>query len=236
MRGRLQTMTLNNKINDVIDNIVSSYEIGIQELENLFNNTCQVFISFQDLCIDTKDEREEINDQLRNTLAKNISLRKKDFDNIMNDILLSQDGKENEVRALLKNYLNEQREMAGTLRKNLGMFKDSLAQGEADRVKEFHILFNKIFDRQDERRREVISKLHNFQEEQRFLALNLKELLTKGKELRIKDLRLMLRKFRIQHIERLTYQAERGKEVSNLLFKFKQERVKRAQERQMSNK
>ena len=56
---------------------------------------------------------------------------------MMQGVLSVQEEREAEVKNLLKGYLNQQREMAHTLRENLAKFKDVLAKGDVQRVKEF---------------------------------------------------------------------------------------------------
>jgi len=161
---------------------------------------------------------------LRDTLAHNEHLRKKDFDSMTQGVLSAQEERETEVKNLLKGYLNQQREMARTLRENLAKFKDALVKGDVQRVKEFQEMIKEVFANQDARKEEVTSKLKEFQKQQQELAKGLKALLSKGRELRIKDLKSMLQEFRTQHKERLAHQIERRKEVNKMLGTFKQER------------
>jgi len=128
----------------IVNNIFSSYEARIQSMGEIFDTTHQLLKGFQESFLDTKQERKKINAALRENLAKNGSLRRKDFDNMMQGILSIQDKREKEVRNLLNSYLNEQREMAQALRERLERFKDSLARGEALRLVEFQSLIKEI--------------------------------------------------------------------------------------------
>lgn len=215
-------------LKNIVEDVLSSYEKRIESINSIFDTTHSILNDFQESIFDTKEEREKISTQLRDILAKNENLRRKDFDNMMQGILLTQGEREKEVRGLLKEYLNEQKTMAQALRENLSKFKDSLARGEAERVKEFQNLIKEILVRQDERKEEVTSNLKEFQKEQQEMAKRLKELLAKGRELRIKDLKSMLAEFKAQHKERIARQEERRKEVQNLLGEFKEERLKSA--------
>jgi len=212
----------------IVDNIVSSYETRIQSIADTFDTTNQLLEGFQGFFLDTKQEREKVSVELRESLAKNEHLRKKDFDNMMQDILSTQDEREKEIRNLLKNYLNDQKEMAQVLRENLEKFKNSLVKGEAGRVKEFQVLVKEILAKQDERKNEVTSKLKKFQREQQEMAKRLKELLAKGRELRIKDFKSMLKELKVQHNQRIARQEERREEVCSMLGGFKKERVEAA--------
>lgn len=210
-----------------LDNIVSTYESSVRNMGAILDTTHKILEGFQDSFLDRKQEREKINAELREILAKNESLRWKDFDNMMQTIFLPQDRKEKEVRNLLSYYLNEQGEAVNTLRNNFIRVKDAIVTGETERVKEFQGMLKDIFARQDERKKEVTLKLKEFQRNQQEIRERLEELRTKGRELRIKDLKSMLKKFNIQHRERIAQQIERRDEVHNILDKFRKERSKK---------
>lgn len=212
------------EIKNIVEDIVSSYEDRIQNIGAIFDTTHQILECFQDSFLDTRREREKINAELRESLAKNESLRKRDFDNMIQGILSSQEEREKEVRNLLNRYLNEQKEMAHTLRENLKNFKDSLASGEAQRVKKFQGMIKEILVKQDERKDEVTSMLKEFQKEQWDMAKSLKELLAKGRELRIRDLKLMLEEFNAQRKDRIAHREERREEIHNMFYDFKKRR------------
>lgn len=212
-----------------VENVIASYESRIQNVEALFETTHQILHGLQESVLDTRQEREKVNKQLRETLAKNGSLRKKDFDSMISVISSHQDQEEREVRDLSKNYLSEQTDLVHQLRERLKQFRDALAKGEAQRVKEFEIAIKEIFAEQERRKEEVIAKLKEFQKEQQETAKMLKSLLAKGRELRTRDLKLMLADFKKQREERIACQQERRQEVQNLLGEFKAERAEVAQ-------
>jgi len=222
-------MRLAEDMNKAVNNILYSYEARIQSIGYIFDSTHQILQGFQDALLDTRQEREKSRTELRESLAKNESLRRKDFDNMMQSILLTQEEREKEVRNLLNRYLNEQREMAKVLRENLESVNDSLAKGEAQRLKGFQEMIKEILAKQDKRKEEITSRLEEFQKEQRVLAARLKELLAKGKELRIRDFKSMLKEYKAQHKERISRQQERREMVHNLLEGFKKERVEAAE-------
>lgn len=221
-------MPLAEDMKNIAEDIISSYEARIQSIGAIFDTTHQLLEGFQDSFLDTKQEREKLSTELRENLVKIESLRRKDFDNMMQGILSTQDEREKEVRSILKIYLNEHKEMAVALRENLSKVKDALAKGEVQRVKEFQILIKDILARQEERKEEVNSKLKEFQKEQQQMVKRLKELLVKGSELRIKDIKLMLREFKAQHKERIARQEERRDGVWSMRGDFKKERVEAA--------
>lgn len=141
---------------------------------------------------------------------------------MMNTVLLSQDDSEREARKLLHHYLAEQREMAWQLRENLGTFKDGLTKDNIGRINEFHEMLKDILHKQEERKAEVAAKLRLFQKEQGELSRSLGELLAKGRELRIRDLKTMLKQFEAQSRERAARQRERREGVQKVLGAFRE--------------
>lgn len=215
-----ETLDLKN----AAENVISSYETRLESVVSIFDTAHPILDDFQEAFLDNKEEGRKINTQLRDILAHNEHLRKKDFDSMTQGVLSAQEEREAEVKNLLKGYLNQQREMAHTLRENLAKFKDALAKGDVQRVKEFQEVIKEVIANQDARKEEVTSKLKEFQKEQQEMAKRLKTLLAKGRELRIKDLKEMLQEFRTQHKERIAHQIERRKEVNKMIGTFKQER------------
>jgi translation initiation factor 1 (eIF-1/SUI1) len=122
--------------------------------------------------------------------------------------------------------------MIRSLGENLAKFKDALAGGEAQRVNEFQALIQGILAAQDERKNKVTSELKEFQMQQQELAKTLKELLAKGRELRIKDLKRMLGEFQAQRQGRIAEQGERRKDVRDMLEESQKERFAAAKNRQ----
>lgn len=218
-------MSVSEDMKNVVEDIVCSYESRIQNISSIFDAACQLIEGFQDSFLDAKQERQEIKVQIREILAENEHLRKRDFDNMMQGILSIQDEREKDVRDLLKGYFNEQREKANVLRENLAKFRNSLAQGEVQRVNEFRAFVQEIFAGQEKRKEEVISSLKEFQREQHAAAEGFRELLDKGKNLRIKDLKSMLKEFKILHDGRSTRRKERKREVRAMFDDLRRKQI-----------
>jgi hypothetical protein len=216
---------------NILENLISSYESRIQSIEAFFEAAGQIFQDFQESLLSTRTERERINSQLKESLAKNGSLRKKDFDRMMSVISSHLDQSEQEARQLSKRYLDEQTKLVQQLKEGLREFKDALAEGQAEKVKELQTLIKGILSKQDENKNEVTSKLKEFQQGQQQTSRMLKELLAKGEELRIKDFKAMLTEFKKQREHRIACQEHRRQEVKNMLGKFKDERTEAEQSR-----
>jgi hypothetical protein len=69
-KGKIKTMLLATEKENVLENIISSYEARIQSVETFFEATGQIFQDFQESLLSTRAEREKINNQLRESLAK----------------------------------------------------------------------------------------------------------------------------------------------------------------------
>lgn len=234
--GKTRTMLLAVDTQNIVGDIISSYETRIQGVEALFQTTHQILQGFQDSVLDTRQEQERINGQLRESLAQNGSLRKKDFDKMMSVISSHQDQEEQEARNLSKSYLNEQTNFVQELRESLRNFTEALAGGEVQRVKEFQILIKEIFAKQEKRKEEVIAKLKEFQKEQQETAKMLRNLSAKGRELRIRDLKSMLAEFQKQRNERVARQEKRKEEVLSMLGDFKNARLEAAHSQMAAHK
>jgi len=236
------TLLVQEDLNKVVGDIVASYEAKIENINSFFETTHLILDEFQDPLFDTKQEREAINTQLQDLLAKNEHLRKTDFNRMMCGILSIQVEKEKEIRNLVNSFLIEQKQMLNTLKDTLTKIKDALAKGEGVQVKESQKLMVELLTQQDKRKQEVASKLREFQKEQQEMTKRLLELLSKGRGLRIKDLKAMLREFQVQHKERLVHQEERKvevqkrkEEVHGMLVKFKKKRKESVKSRRANS-
>jgi uncharacterized phage infection (PIP) family protein YhgE len=231
IKRKIKAMTLATEKENILDSIISSYEARIQSIEAFFDTTGQIFQDFQDPLLNTRTEWEKINSQLRENLAQNGSLRKKDFDRMMGVISSHLDESEQGVRQLFQKYLNEHTKLVQQLRKGLREFKDALIEGHAQEIKELRILIKKNLSKQDESRNEVTSKLKEFQQGQQQTSKMLRDLLAKGEKLRIRDFKEMIVECKKQREQRIAYQERRREEVRDMLGKFKAERTQAEQER-----
>ncbi len=224
-RGVFKEMPRVLDLENAAEKAIASYEIRIESVGAMFDNAHQILDDFQETFLDHKEEGRKINTELRDALAHNEHLRKKDFDSMTQGVLSALEEREAEVKNLLKGYLNQQREMVHTLRENLAQFKDALAKGDAQKVREFPEMLKEALVNLDARKEEVSSKLREFQKEQQEIPKGIKALLAKGRSLRIKDLKAMLQGFRDQHKERQAQQIERREEVNKILGRVKDKTV-----------
>ena len=85
-----------------------------------------------------------------------------------------------------------------------------------------------ILDRQSERKEEVVAKLKEFQKEREEMSVELKTLFEGGRNIRIADVKSMIKKFKNQEKERLILQKDRKAEISKKLDDFRKERLEAA--------
>lgn len=202
-------MGITEDMKKVAQEIASSYQSKISEVGMIVDNTYQLLEEF-------KLRRDNMSNQLKETLAKEESLRKKDFDNMMDDILSRQDGREKQVKELLKTFFEEQREVAEIVEK-------SLREGEKVKIDDFKKMLQDIQVRQRAREEEVKMALRGFQDEYKEMAESLRTLLNKGEDLRIKDFKEMVKNIRSRQITR-------AKEVRRRLDEFREKRHNMASE------
>ncbi|WP_133174653.1 hypothetical protein [Candidatus Methylomirabilis limnetica] len=159
--------------------VIASYEARVSSVEQIVESTHEMLGTF-------RSQREEMRAQLKEALARAASLRRRDFDAMMEGVLAHQREREEAVRGTMKHYLHEQRTLAATLR-------EALARGEAQRVGGLKELLEEITARREEREREVKTLLAEFQGEQEELTRALQGLLSNGGPVRVKEFKATLR-------------------------------------------
>jgi len=168
--------------------IVSSYQSRASAIGMIVNDTHQLLEDF-------RTRRNGMSNQLKEALAKEGSLRKKDFEKMMKDILSCQDEREQQVKDLLRTFFEEQKEIAEIVKKNL-------AAGENIRIDDFRKMLQDMQARQKARENEVSTTLKEFQREYREMAESLRNLLDKEVVIQIKDFKEALKNIRSRQIKR----------------------------------
>ncbi len=90
-------MQIANDMKRIPEELVSSYESRIANVAMIIDNTHKIIENFRNI-------RNDMSNHLKERLAKEEFLRKKDFDNMIKDVILMQDRREEEVRDLLKTF------------------------------------------------------------------------------------------------------------------------------------
>ena len=165
--------------------VIASYEARVSSVEQIIEATHEMLEAF-------RSQREAMRTQLRDTLAKAASLRRRDFDAMMQAILADQEERQERVKEAMRGYLREHKATAQAL-------KEALAKDEAKRVGTVEELLGEIMARQEKREREVRALLAEFQREQEEMAHALGGLLSNGGSIKVKDFKATLRTIQACH-------------------------------------
>jgi len=210
---------------EMVLDLISSYENRICVVEKLVT-TADSDESLSEL----GKETEKLKTTLRETLVNNCSLRRKDFNKLMERMLsdFEKDKKkieeeQQQVRDKVKGYLSEQKELAASLREKLARFatdaeKDSLKAA----IQEFKTACQDKGEQVFVLLRDFQSRLDVFQREQEEVNHKLQRLVDRGETLRIEDLRQVEAAKACQ--DRKAERELRREDIERLLTHFRQQR------------
>lgn len=125
------------ELENTIKVILDSYKARVRVAEGIIEDTNNVLTAFA-------NKREAMSGMLKGALAKVASLRKKDFDGMMEEIIERQVQKEEYVKQVLEDFVEEERNVVSRLEKLLG-------KGNEVRVKDFKNILCKIKQDQENR-------------------------------------------------------------------------------------
>ncbi|MDP3995900.1 MAG: hypothetical protein Q8P74_01495 [bacterium] len=140
--------------NNLSQEIINLYDRIVDRVASLREETKQTVEGF-------KEEQNELREKLKEKLAKGESLRKKDFDLLIKDIIEKRKQRGQDVARMIEQFKTEEEEMAKGLRQ-------LLSNGEEVRIKDFKKMLAKIRARQEERKPEVeeLTKAANYIKEE----------------------------------------------------------------------
>ncbi len=130
---------MKNNLKNLAEDIIASYDARVRVVGEIVEDTHQMLDGF-------KEKRQEMSDNLQGVLAKSESLRKKDFNAMMQDILLTQHKREENVKKMLADFREEEARVAEQL-------KELLKRGEEIRLADFKKTLGRI--RKDQVAREA---------------------------------------------------------------------------------
>jgi hypothetical protein len=211
--------------------IITSYESRIATVEELMTTAYQA-TETSDVSFDIIDEeRERLKTGLQKTLSKNCSLRRKDCNRLL-ERLLSESTKNrqaieeerSQVRKKVKEYLDEQKQLASYLRKQfIELTQEKMDKGCLDAI----IVKIKASYEDTGQRLFVILRnfqlrLETYQREQEQINHKLQRLMDRGESLSLEDLRQLEAAEALQ--KRVTDRELRREEMDRLLARFRQQR------------
>jgi len=121
----------------ITKDVMAALQARAQIVERVVNNTRKTLEDF-------RQRREELISALRNALAENVDLRRKDFNTMMENVLVTQFTRENTIRKTLDDFKKDEEVMTAELQKLLD-------KGEKVKIKDFRSALRDIQTRQIER-------------------------------------------------------------------------------------
>ena len=183
-------------IDGFFDNIISSYETRIQKIqtafqssENITESSHSLFDNVHNSLNELKKERDILNSRLCEILAKNGSLRKKDYNAIMSGILGTLDEKEREAKSQFLNFIETQKQTAQSLKNSLLGIKDITSQDNCEKITIIKEQLSQISILNEMRKETVMKTFMDFQQMQNRMMECLENLLEKGDHILIQDIK-----------------------------------------------
>jgi uncharacterized coiled-coil DUF342 family protein len=180
----------------IFDNIISSYETRIEKIQTAFQSTENItesshslFDNVQNSLNELKKERDILNSRLCENLAKNGSIRKKDYNTIMSGILAVLNEKETEAERQFLNYIEAQKETAQSLKNSLLGIKDITTEDPNDKIITIKKQLSQISNKQEKGKEMVMKTFTDFQLMHNQMIGCLENLLEKGDHILIKDVK-----------------------------------------------
>ena len=176
--------TAQNTNIDFIETLLTSFESRIQKIETVFatsdavNESSHALMNdFQLSMKELKNERTQLNDLLRENMAKSGSLRKNDYDILMDDIFILLDEKEKEAESHFYLYIEDQKAMVRFIRQGILDIKNTGNNNNTEKITAFKLNLETILKNQQNRKEGAINKLFEFQNIHKKLTTNFKQLL-----------------------------------------------------------
>lgn len=183
-------------IDGFFDNIISSYENRIQKIQTAFQSSENItesshflFDNVQSSLNDLRKERDLLNSRLCETLAKNGSLRKKDYNTMMSGILCALDEKEKDAETQFLSFIEAQKETAQALKTSLLGIKDITSPDVTEKINLVKVQLSRIFELQETRKETVMKSFTDFQKLHNRMIESLNSLLIKGDQIHARDIK-----------------------------------------------
>jgi hypothetical protein len=178
------------------NNIITSYESRIQKIQTAFQSSeiitessHSLFDNVHNSLTNLKKERDMLNSRLCENLAKNGSLRKKDYHIMMSGILNALDEKEKEAERQFSNFIEAQKETAQSLKNSLLGIKDITSQDANEKISLIKEQLSQISELQERRKETAMKTFMDFQQMHNRMMECLEKLLGKGDHILVQDIR-----------------------------------------------
>jgi len=212
--------------------LITSYENRIATVEELMTTAYRATVTSGGSFDILDEERERLKTGLQKTLARNCSLRKRDFDCLLEQLLsdsnknrVAIEEERRQVREKVQEYLDEQKQLANSLRQQIvELAKEKMDIGCLDTI------IGNIKAAYEDKGQRLFSILRDFQlrlktyhREQEEINHKLQRLIERGESLSLEDLRQLEATKACQ--DRKVNRELRREEVDRLLSHFRQQRL-----------
>lgn len=173
-------------ITSLIREILVAYENSISATGVLIDSTYGILE-------DSSKELEKFNKQVRETLARKASLRKKDFDNFIAEIESRRRQRHQEIKTKLNEYVHLHEQAAALL-------KGLIVEPEFGKTVDFRIVLNQIRTQDDKAQKNLVQLLVDFQNEQDEIIAEVHRLLNDSVTVKAKDFKAAIGKFAVKEL------------------------------------
>ena len=172
-------MNISKELRKDVERLILSYESQIAIIGSAINASHAILDAL-------KKERVAANNMLEESLARNASLRRKDFDIMTRDFNLYQEEREEQIKRKVKAFLKQQQELPSQLKALL----DEVNSGDTSNSR---ATIRDIQQRQEEATREVTESICSFQKESEQSVTEAHEILNNTTGLSVGDFKRWLR-------------------------------------------
>jgi hypothetical protein len=190
----MQNNSLLEGVINFYDDRIRKIKTAFQSSENITESTHLIFANVQNSLNSLKKERETLNSKLSQAMAKNGSLRKKDYNLMMRDVLHLFNEKELDTETQFFYFIEELKEATQSLKNRLLDIKDVNYQQSSEKITIIKQQVSQITELQGSKKEKVIKSFTNFQQMHNRVVLNLEDLLKKGDDIQVKDIKFIKKK------------------------------------------
>lgn len=161
----------NENIEGVIEHFIDAFDAQIQRIETVFdsseavsNSSSHLAEDFQYVLDNLREELTQANGLLRDRLARNGSVRKIDYDHLVDEIFVMLDTKEKEAKDSLYQYIKDQKTTVHLLRSGILSIRNSDDGRSTQHIENFKKELDQILKTQQVMKEFVMAKFQDFQQ------------------------------------------------------------------------
>lgn len=187
---------------DFIDRLLTTFEDRILKIEAVFSTSEAEFDTsnflikdFHQSLLELKTERTYLNSMLRENLAKNGSMRKNDYDSLMEEIFTFLNERENEAEYQFNRYIEDQRQIVLFLHHGILEIKGTDLDINIEKITAFKSALDNIIKSQQHWKASAITKFTEFRHIHQKFTDKFKLLLEPEVRMFCKDIKKLKKQF-----------------------------------------